>query len=83
MIGGASDDKIGRAAIIISDRFTRGHSSPCVTFNSSILCGDTNDEKYREDDKFTFSQAETSKGNFVVVEMEIWGFEPENRVEFF
>jgi len=49
IIGGASDDN-GRAAIVISDRFTRGHSSPCVTFDNSILCGNSEDEKYKGDD---------------------------------
>ena len=62
---------------MISDRYTRGHSSPCTTFDNAILCGNTDDEKYKglDDSTFAFTQAETSKGNFVVVEMEIWGFE--------
>lgn len=51
IIGGATDNKIGRAAIVISDRFTRGHSSPCVTFDNSILCGDSNDFNL-DSDKF-------------------------------
>ena len=41
IIGGANSEKQGRAAITISDRLTRGHSSPCDTFDNTVLCGDS------------------------------------------
>jgi len=85
IIGGATDGKHGRASIVVSDRFTRGHSSHCDTYDNTILCGDSNEEDL-EPDKFSLSshsKAETSGGNFVVVEMEIWGFEPDNIDKFY
>ena len=85
IIGGATDEKHGRAAIVVSDRFTRGHSSPCVTFENTILCGDANEED-QESDKFildSHSKTETSGGHFVVIEMEVWGFEADNRDKFY
>ena len=83
IIGGASDQKNERAAIIISDRLTRGHSSPCPTFDNTILCGDSRDLN-AEPEKFEYdNKAETIGGNFVVIEMEVWGFEADDRDRFY
>jgi len=84
IIGGASDSSIGRAAIVISDNFKRGHSSPCVTFDNTSLCGDTNDQNFDMNnfDTKNHSTTETTGGNFLVVKMEVWGFEAGGKVRF-
>ena len=65
IVGGATEiTSKGRGAIIISDCFTRGHSSECDTFANQILCGQN-------------EQADTQGGNFLVEAMEIWGFDVE------
>lgn len=87
IIGGANSEKQGRAAITICDRLTRGHSSHSETFDNTVLCGDS---KCNEDNKDTFdfsrhdsiSKAETQGGNFVVIKMEVWGFDIDSREEF-
>jgi TLD len=53
----------GRAAIIISDCFTKGHSAKSETYGNEILCGEN------------IKEADLTGGNFLVEAMEIWGFD--------